>query len=81
MYIYVTLYFSSANTNITDVPSGDVWLMYTDLWIFTPQDDNINTIINQENLSQYPTNEFLTSLMSDGCESLEFDMTLEPLES
>ncbi|XP_018579016.1 uncharacterized protein LOC108917069 [Anoplophora glabripennis] len=72
---------NSTNTDIVNVSSGDVWLMYTDLWILTPQNDNIDTIMNQENLSQYPTNEFLSSLMSDGCENLEFDMSLGPLES
>lgn len=59
----------------------DVWLMCTDLLILTSQDDNIDTIINQDNLSQYPTNEFLSSLMSEGCEMLEFDMSLGLLES
>lgn len=55
--------------------------MCTDLLILTSQDDNIDTIINQDNLSQYPTNEFLSSLMSEGCEMLEFDMSLGLLES
>ncbi|KAJ8917488.1 hypothetical protein NQ315_005537 [Exocentrus adspersus] len=73
---------NSTSTNALNMLTGDdIWLMCTDLVVLASEDDNIDTIMNQVNLSQYPTNEFLTSLMSEGCEGFEFDLSLGSLDT
>ncbi|KAJ8964635.1 hypothetical protein NQ314_004744 [Rhamnusium bicolor] len=71
----------NSSINMLDAElENDTWLMYSDsdlLFLSSQYDDDIE--LNQTNLSMYPTNDFLTSLISDCCENdnfdLEFDLT------